>query len=82
MATLKKRSDFVDTEEGREIMLELQQMTSSSQYTTASAYSPNSLLHPDNRISFEDKHMDYIINHPALDARVYLANIKLMTRVR
>jgi hypothetical protein len=57
-------------------------MADSSLYHTASAYTPNSELYPDNRIPFEEKHMAYIVNHPALDARVYLANVKLMTRVR
>jgi hypothetical protein len=82
MGSLKSRSAFVDTEEGREIKLQLQQMAGSSSYNTTSSYSANSVLYPDNLISFVDKHMNYLISHPSLEPSMYLANIKLMTKLR
>lgn len=82
MATQKRSSDFADSEEGREIRHRLERIALSSTYNTASSYSANSSLYPDNLIPFVDKHMNYLINHPKLEADHYLANLKLMTRVR
>ena len=79
---IKTRSDFLDTDEGREIKLQLQQMSDSSLYNTTASYSANSLLYQDNLIPFVDKHVNYLINHPSLDPSKYLANIRLMTKVR
>jgi hypothetical protein len=78
----KTRKGFFDTEEGKEIKRKLQQMTRDSTYNTTSSYSTNSLLYSDNLIPFVDKHMNYLINHPSLEAKKYLANIRLITRVR
>jgi len=82
MAVLKSRTSFFETEAGKEIKMELQQMSESELYNTKSTYTANSLLYPDHLISFVDKHMNYIINHPALEPSTYVANIKLMTKVR
>jgi hypothetical protein len=82
MALVKSRAAFFDTEEGEKIKQELQQMADSSLYNTEASYSINSSLYPDNLIPFVDKHMNYLINHPSLDANKYVANIRLMTRVR
>ncbi|HVA10721.1 MAG TPA: hypothetical protein VNG32_00965 [Candidatus Dormibacteraeota bacterium] len=82
MVSQKSRNGFFDTEVGKEIRQELQQMADNSSYNTASSYSANSRLYPDNLIPFVDKHMNYLINHPILEANKYLANIKLMTRRR
>ena len=82
MATLKTRKSFFDSTEGIKIRLELQRLDASSLYNTTPSYSSNNVLYPDNRMPFVDKHMNYLINHPSLDANKYLANIKLMTRLR
>jgi hypothetical protein len=82
MAVVKRRSAFFETPEGKEIKLELQQIASSNSYNTVSSYSANSLLYPDNLIPFVDKHINYLIDHPSLEADKYLANIRLMTKVR
>lgn len=82
MALIKTRNAFFQTEEGRQIKKELQQMALSSLYNTTATYSANSSLYPDNLIPFVDKHTNYLINHPQLEASKYLANIKLMTKVR
>jgi hypothetical protein len=79
---MKTRTAFFDTLEGEEIKLELERMAASSLYNTTSSYSANSLLYPNNLMPFVDKHVNYLITHPALDPGKYLANIKLMTKVR
>jgi hypothetical protein len=82
MALLKTRTTFFDSQEGQLIKEKLQQMAGSSSYNTTASYTTNSLLYPDNLIPFVDKHMNYLISHPALEAKKYLANIRLMTKVR
>ena len=82
MATFKTRSGFLDSQEGLAIRQKLQFMMSDKTYNTQSSYSANSLQYPDNTISFVDKHMNYLNVHPKLDARRYIANLRLMTRVR
>ena len=82
MSAYQTRSHFVDSEEGKTIKQKLQFMTSDEGYNTQSSYSANSLRYPNNLIPFVDKHMNYLSVHPKLDARLYLANLQLMTRVK
>jgi hypothetical protein len=76
------RKDFLESEEGQDIRQIFQNMTQDTLYNTAASYSANSERYPDNSIPFTDKHMEYLNSHPNLDAGKYIANIKLMTRVR
>jgi hypothetical protein len=82
MATFKTRSGFLDSKEGLAIRQKLQFMMGDKTYNTQSSYSANSMQHPNNLITFVDKHMNYLNVHPKLDAHMYLANLQLMTRVR
>ena len=82
MATFKKRSDFLESEEGKAIKQRLKQLTLDAKYNTATTYSSNNMTYNDNLIPFVDKHMNYLNNHPKLDADMYLQNLQLMTRIR
>lgn len=82
MALQKTRKDFLDTEEGKDIKLKLQNMVGDDSYNTAPSYNSNTVLYPDNLIPFVDKHMNYLMSHPRLEASQYLANVKLITRLR
>jgi hypothetical protein len=82
MAMQKTRKNFFDTEEGKDIKRKLQQMTGDSTYNTTASYSSNTALYPDNLMPFVDKHMNYLINNPKLEAGIYLTNVKLITRIR
>jgi hypothetical protein len=82
MATLKKRVSFFETEEGLEILASLRGMAAGSTFNTNSSYSSNQDLHPDNLITFVEKHVNYINAHPGLDAATYVKNLRLMTRIR
>lgn len=82
MPTLKKRSNFFDSEEGIAAEQELQRMACDITYNTASSYSSNTALYPTNVMSFTDKHMQYLSAHPALDPQQYLANLRLITRLK
>ena len=82
MASFKTRSGFAETIEGQEIKRKLEAMAEDSNYNTQASYNANGVLYPDNSISFVDKHMNYLITHPALEPSKYLANVRLLTRVR
>jgi hypothetical protein len=82
MHALKTRTHFLDSQEAEDIRQELQSMTANDLYNTASSFTTNSLQYHDNLIPFKDKHMNYLNAHPMLDAGMYLANLRLMTRVR
>lgn len=81
MAT-KQRKNFRDSEEGQDALHMLELMTNDSSYITPSSYSADSLKYPDNLISFIDRHMNYLTAHPDLDAKKYIANLRLMARIR
>jgi hypothetical protein len=82
MAVQKSRKDFFNTEEGKDIKSKLQSMVGDSLYNTSPSYHSNGVLYPDNLIPFVDKHMNYLIGHPGIEAGQYLANVRLITRVR
>jgi hypothetical protein len=82
MPTVKRKSNFFESEEGLEVAEKLRQMAEDMTFNTASTYSANSTLHPDNRISFVEKHMTYLNTHPMINPREYLSNLRLMTRLR
>ncbi len=82
MPTYKKHANFFETEEGVEYIKRLKKMAIDSTFNTDSSYSANSEMYPDNLIPFVNKHIDYLRKHPSLDPHQYLANLRLMTRVR
>jgi hypothetical protein len=82
MATNRKQTDFIASDEGQRIRQELSDMLTNQGYTTESTYNTNSDLYPDNKIPFVEKHMHYIATHPSVDPNHYLANLRLITKVR
>lgn len=82
MQKTKKRVYLLGAEEEADVREELRQMVLSSAYNTAPSYTPSSVTHPDGLISFVDRHMRYLNANPKLDARMYIANLRLMTRTR
>jgi hypothetical protein len=81
MPTYKKKPHFFDTAAGAAALQALQKMVADSAYATNAGYSANAALYPDNVISFVDKHMCYLRDHPATNPEHYISNLRLMTRV-
>ncbi len=81
MPTIKSKVNF-DPEVDRQIVRELTDMTSSLSYRTEPCYSADNSHFPDHRMSFVDKHLRYLKSHPSLDPFKYVANLKLMTKIR
>lgn len=82
MATVNKRIHFFETDEGLEIEDMLRAMENDRAYNTQSTYVADGVQFPDHVLSFIDKHKRYILANPALDARSYVANLRLKTRLR
>lgn len=82
MPVYNKKVDFFTSEEGLMSLEALKEMDANNNYSTESSYSANTELYSNNRISFIDKHMIYMRNHPSIDPRQYIANLRLMTKVR
>lgn len=79
---LKQRKDYRESIEGQNVIRSLQSMFEDRVYNTGSSYSANTAMYPDNLMPFIDKHMNYLIAHPSIEANTYIANLRLMTRVR
>ena len=82
MLPSKKRPGFDDSQEGILARNELTAMAVSDNYTTKSSYAANTLLYPNNVMSFVDKHMSYLRDHSTVDPRQYVSNLKLMTKIK
>lgn len=79
---IKKCVYVFGAEEEQEIREAFRQMVLSSSYNTSPGFTANSTMYPDGLIPFIDKHMRYLDTYPKLDARMYLANLRLKTRIR
>jgi len=77
----KKRVYALGAEEEQEIREALHRMVRDDSYNTEPAYTANSTAYPDGMVPFVDKHMRYLDANPKVDAHMYLANLRLKTRV-
>ena len=82
MSSYKKRPDFYNSDEGIAVANTLREMAGDTAFLTDSSYTANSTMYPDNLIPFVKKHMDYLNAHPSTNPQQYLANLRLMTRIR
>jgi hypothetical protein len=73
---------FLDSQEAKDIKQKLQLMVASTLYNTESSFTTNGVQYPDQLMPFADKHLNYLNNHPKVDSNMYLANLRLMTRIR
>ncbi len=77
-----KRNAFFDSEAGKDAKEHFLRMMTDNTYDTASSYTSNSALYPDNQMPFVDRHMNYLSGHPNVDTSMYITNIRLRTRIR
>lgn len=82
MPTAKKKVNLYESEEGAVIQNQLREMAADVKYNTGSSYSTDTGSYADHLIPFVDKHMRYLMVHPSVDPIHYLANLRLMTKIR
>ena len=68
---------FLKSEDATLVRDELDKMMTSPLFNTKSTYSPASV----GELSFVDKHMKYLSQHPTLNHQQYLSNLRLKTRI-
>jgi hypothetical protein len=82
MPAPKRNPNFINSTVGFEIRQLLEDMVLDGAFNTEPSYSANGDLYIENLIPFVDKHMNYLCNHPSMDPHHYIANLRLMTRLR
>ena len=73
------RRQFLASEEAEEIKAELLAMEQNPLYNTQPSYTSKTIA---KNISFSDKHFDYICMNPRVKPYEYIANLRLMTKIR
>lgn len=77
-----KKIKFAESDQGLFVEATLHDMERDVRYVTKSTYSSNSNRYPNNQMPFVDKHMAYLSSHPEVDAEHYIANLRLITKIR
>lgn len=78
-AKTQKAQEFIKSEAGQAVLVELLKMVEDSSYNTVSTFSPSA---EDGTLLFIDKHMNYLCTHLSVNANQYLSNLRLITKVR
>lgn len=78
MSNTLSAQKFLKSTEAEEIRSVLRGMMKSREFNTTSTYSPTS----EGPLSFEDKHMQYLSQHTAMNPNHYLSNLRLITKIR
>lgn len=82
MATFKKKTSFQSDADVAEAQSELELLVQNVLYNTQPSFSADSEQYPNNLIPFTEKHMQYLRTHKGIDPRQYIANLRLMTKIR
>jgi len=73
-----KQQEFMKSEAAMLARVELKLMLTDPKYNTQNGYSARSA----KEVLFVDKHIQYLCDHPKLDPRHYIMNLKLITKLR
>jgi hypothetical protein len=65
-----------------EVRQALSLMDGDSSYKTDPGYSSSDTLYPAHQVPFIERHVQYLQNHPKVNPEHYLANLRIMTRIR
>lgn len=77
MRSTAQKKVFFESAEGIELRRELTEIFNDPGHNTQSSYTAVSI----DRLSFIDKHMNYMGNYPDMNHHQYLSNLRLMTRM-
>jgi hypothetical protein len=82
MPTIHRKIDLFNPIDGAQIQQALRSMLADSAYKTASGYSADGTKYPDHVIPFVEKHLTYLMKHPDVNHEHYLANLRLMLKIK
>lgn len=80
MSPTQYRQDFIISQVAQDIAQQLEAMVADPRYITRDGYSPAS--DSDGSVPFVAKHIAYLSTHPKVKPSEYMANLRLMTKVR
>lgn len=79
MAGGSKTRRFTPEEEVH-IVAMLTKLEGDKAFNTKGQYSGNTDKHPDNHVTFTQKHLEYLRRFPNVNPEQYILNLRLMTR--
>lgn len=77
MRTTLSQQKFLDSDVAVTVRAQLERMLEDPAFNTCSTYAALAEDTP-----FVEKHMNYLSDHPKLDPQHYVANLRLMTRIK
>lgn len=78
MRTTLSQQKFLDSEAAVVIREQLERMVEDQAFNTTSTYAATR----EDNMPFVEKHMTYLSDHPKLNPQHYVANLRLMTRLK
>ncbi len=78
MRVTLSQQKFLDSEAATLIHEQLVQMMNDKTFNTSSTYAATR----ENNLPFDEKHMNYLSDHPKLNPDHCVANLRLMTRIK
>lgn len=78
MRTTLSQQKFLDSEAAVQIREQLIKMMEDPKFNTTSTYAATR----EELLSFVEKHMTYLSDHPKLNPEDYMRNLRLMTRLK
>lgn len=74
-----KQPDFMEESQVREALF---MMLSDNSLKTEAGYTADEEMYPNHQAPFVEKHMSYLKNHPKVNPKDYLSNLKIMIKIR
>lgn len=81
MAKFAKAKAFSTVSE-IEVLEMLTEMEGDERYNTQSRYSADAARHPNNQVTFSEKHIEHMRKFPEINPHQYIQNLKLITRIQ
>ncbi|MBC7708225.1 hypothetical protein H7Y63_03310 [Polaromonas sp.] len=78
MRTTLSQQKFLDSDVAAQIHTQLKTMMGDKTFNTTSTYAATR----EDQLPFDEKHMNYLSDHPKLNPLHYIANLRLMTRIK
>lgn len=78
MRTTLSQQKFLDSDVAVAIREQLEKMLADGAFNTTSSYAATR----EDNMPFVEKHMNYLSDHPKLNPQHYVANLRLMTRIK
>ncbi len=80
MATVKKKTDFLTSEDGQWCRKTLEAMELDKGYHTESSFTIDVIKFPDHEMPFVTTHLTYLAKHSEVNPKHYISNLRIRLR--